>query len=272
MKHPPGVVALVAGFIALAVFFAILERAAAAIPRKPLFRRDRAVDFAYWFVTPWLSHTLSLIAVAVFVAAVAFSVREAGSSVPSPAWFISQPKAAQIVELLVAADLLGYIAHRIFHGRALWRFHAIHHSSENLDWLSATRVHPLNEVGNRLFQIIPLYVLGFRGEALAAVVPILTFWSIFIHANIRWDFGVLRYVVATPVFHRWHHTSEAEGLERNFAGLFPWIDVLFGTFYMPWGVQPARFGVIGERVPPDLVEQLLYPFMRPQRPASPPDA
>ena len=219
-------------------------------------------------VTPWLSHTLSLITVGASVVTLTFWIRAAGSHVASPRWFISQPKGLQIIELLVVADFLGYAAHRFFHGRALWRFHAIHHSAEDLDWLSATRVHPLNEVGNRLFQILPLYLLGFRGDALAAVVPILTFWSIFIHANIRWDFGPLRYAVATPVFHRWHHTTEAEGLDRNFAGLFPWIDLLFGTLYMPRGVQPAHFGVAGKRVPRGLVGQLMYRLAATQRTAS----
>ena len=49
---------------------------------------------------------------------------------------------------------------------------------------------------------------------------------------------------------------------RNFAGLFPWIDFLFGTFYMPRGVQPERFGVAGEHVPATLLGQLAYPFVK----------
>ena len=140
----------------------------------------------------------------------------------------------------------------------LWKFHAIHHSSRDLDWLSASRLHPVNEVVTKLAQVVPLYLLGFRGEALASVVPILTFWAIFIHANVRWDFGPLRYVIATPRFHRWHHTSEEEGLDKNFAGLFPWIDLLFGTFYMP-NRQPVTFGVRDD-VPTGLLGQLAYPF------------
>ena len=70
-----------------------------------------------------------------------------------------------------------------------------------------------------------------------------------LHANVNWSYGPLRYVVPSPMFHRWHHPTEAEGLETNFAGLFPVIDLAFGTFFMPAGRQPQRFGIMGRSVP-----------------------
>lgn len=255
MRPPPGPLALLVSLALLALAFGLLERVGAAVPRKPLFRRERGVDFLWWFFTPWVSRGAGLVAVGIAVALIAPQ--------PSSRWFESQPAVLQVIELLVAADLLGYAAHRLFHGRQLWRFHAIHHSAEDLDWLSATRVHPVNEIGNRLIQVVPLYLLGFRGKPLAALVPILTLYALFVHANLRWDFGPLRYVIATPAFHRWHHTSEEEGLDRNFAGLFPWIDLLFGTFHMPRGRQPQRFGISGETMPKGLLGQLAYPWRRP---------
>ncbi len=236
---------LLIAVVVLAVVFALLER-------KPLFRRGRGTDYVYWFFTPLVSKTAAGVAVFIVIAAMATQ--------PSSRWFDAQPFVVQVVELLVIGDLLGYASHRLFHSRWLWKFHAIHHSSEDVDWLAAARLHPLNEIGTRLFQTIPLYLLGFRGAPLAAAIPILTFYAILLHADLRWDFGPLRYVIASPVFHRWHHTSEEEGLDRNFAGLFPWIDALFGTLYMPRGRQPERFGVIGERVPASLLGQLAYPF------------
>jgi sterol desaturase/sphingolipid hydroxylase (fatty acid hydroxylase superfamily) len=259
MRETPGALALIFALVALAVVFSFLERFAASLPRKALFRRERAVDFLYWFFTPWVTRTASTIGVLLAIGAVTLVVRVAGVDQPSPHWFEAQPKWLQIIELLVAADLLGYLAHRLFHGRRLWRFHAIHHSAEDLDWLSATRLHPVNEIGNRIMQVVPLYLLGFRGESLAALVPILTLWALLIHANLRWDFGPLRYVIASPVFHRWHHTAEEEGMDKNFAGLFPWIDALFGTLYMPRDRQPQKFGV-REPVPRGLLAQMAYPF------------
>ena len=107
---------------------------------------------------------------------------------------------------------------------------------------------------------MPLYWIGFDGRALAAFVPLLTLYALVLHANVGWTYGPLRFVVASPVFHRWHHTSEEEGLDKNFAGLFPFFDMLFGTFYMPPGREPSRFGVLRDEVPRGLVGQLVYPF------------
>ena len=67
---------------------------------------------------------------------------------------------------------------------------------------------------------------------------------------------------------RWHHTFESEGLDKNFAGLFAFYDLLFGTFYMPEARQPEKFGVESERIPAGIWGQLLYPFRRPLRTAS----
>ena len=232
-----------------------MERVWRSVPSKPLLRRERLTDFLWWFFTPWVGRTISTLAIAIAVGALTFAIGGA----PSQAWFTAQPIALQIVEVLIAADLLGYFAHRLFHARLLWPFHAIHHSAEDLDWLSATRVHPINEAGTRLIQVVPLYLLGFRGTALAAVVPLFTLYALFIHANLRWDFGPLRFAIASPAFHRWHHTKAAEGRDRNFAGLFPWIDLLFGTLYLPRDRQPEVFGV-DEPVPRTIVGQLSYPF------------
>lgn len=44
------------------------------------------------------------------------------------------------------------------------------------------------------------------------------------------------------------------------SGSIPFIDLAFGTFYLPRGRQPERFGILGEPVPPGLYAQLTYPF------------
>jgi sterol desaturase/sphingolipid hydroxylase (fatty acid hydroxylase superfamily) len=111
-------------------------------------------------------------------------------------------------------------------------------------------------------QALPLLLLGFQFGALGPFAAVLALYAIFIHANLRWDFGPLRYVVASPVFHRWHHTTEREGIDKNFAGLLPLWDLLFGSFYMPKDRLPMEFGVLGEKIPGGLHRQLVYPFRR----------
>ena len=83
-----------------------------------------------------------------------------------------------------------------------------------------------------------------------------------VHANLNWTFGPLRYVFASPVFHRWHHTTEAEGIDKNFASTFPLLDVIFGTFYMPPGRLPVQFGTGEDSIPEDFWGQFLHPFRK----------
>jgi sterol desaturase/sphingolipid hydroxylase (fatty acid hydroxylase superfamily) len=163
--------------------------------------------------------------------------------------------------MLVVGDLIGYWVHRWFHIGPLWRVHAVHHSSTALDWLSSTRLHPVNEILSRLLSALPLLLLGFAPGLLAAYVPFLTLYALLLHANVRWDFGPLRLILASPAFHRWHHASEAAAVNRNFAGLLPLWDLLFGTVYLP-SRQPAEFGVHDVRLPGSFAGLILYPFRR----------
>ena len=172
----------------------------------------------------------------------------------------------QVPLILLLADLLAYWTHRLFHGRWLWPFHAIHHSSTTVDWLSSVRLHPVNDAVARIVQVLPLYWMGFNGRGargVRAVPDVLRAAP----ARQRRAGPTARCGTSSRArsFHRWHHTSEDEGLDTNFAGLFPFIDLAFGTFYMPTGRQPQRFGVVSDDVPDGLIGQLVYPFRRRER-------
>jgi sterol desaturase/sphingolipid hydroxylase (fatty acid hydroxylase superfamily) len=250
----------------LSAFFWLVESVFAANPRQPrlLRRRGLFTDVIYWFVTPLATRTVAQIGLGVILVVVyrrdIASIR--AMLLERDTLLASQPLWLQAIEMLVIGDLIAYWVHRWFHGRALWKFHAVHHSSEHLDWLSAVRLHPVNDWVARWIQVSALVLLGFTPAAVAAFVPFLTFYAIFIHANVSWGLGPLGWLVASPKFHRWHHTSEDEGLDKNFAGLFPWLDALFGTYYMPAGRLPERFGLKHERVPEGILGQLAYPFRR----------
>jgi len=258
---------LVASFVALFLLFAVLERAFPGVPGQRRIRRGFWTDVTYWFVSVPLGQVVGFVAAsaAVLVAAVPFGVHLGDGGVHD--WLTRdtaigrQPAWAQVAEALVAADFIAYWMHRLFHRhRRLWPFHAVHHSSTDLDWLSSVRLHPVNDALVTFAQVLPLIAIGFRPMTVAPVTSVLVLYAIFIHANVRWSFGPLRYVIATPVFHRWHHTSQEEGLDKNFAGFLPLWDLLFGTFYLPVGSQPARFGVRGEGPPDGWIRQLAYPF------------
>jgi sterol desaturase/sphingolipid hydroxylase (fatty acid hydroxylase superfamily) len=266
-RHAPTVVGLALALGLLSLLFGTLERLFPAVPDIRLLRRERLTDVAYWFFTPLVSRTASTVALAVTLTGVTVALglpRDvaglvAAARMHSP--LASLPLGVQLPLALLTADLAGYWMHRAFHRPRLWRLHAIHHSARDLDWLAATRLHPLNEVLNKLAVALPVVLLGFDLRVFASVLPLLTLWALFLHANVPWGLGPLRYVVATPLFHRWHHSAEAEARDRNFAGLFPVLDWCFGTLHLPPGRQPTRFGV-EEPVPPGLLHQLAYPFRK----------
>jgi sterol desaturase/sphingolipid hydroxylase (fatty acid hydroxylase superfamily) len=166
----------------------------------------------------------------------------------------------QVAVYVVASDFLLYWAHRVFHGANFWRFHAIHHSAEQVDWTTAYRFHPVNLwLGPFLVTAIMLY-LGVSPAVLLFLVAFDTTTAAFVHANLNWTLGPLKYLVATPVFHRWHHTPLEQGGNTNFGSLFALWDVLFGTFYMPENKLPARYGIDEPDYPQGFFGQLVHPF------------
>ena len=102
--------------------------------------------------------------------------------------------------------------------------------------------------------------LGYSEPALKAYILYVFLHSTFIHANVRFDFGVLRHVIATPQFHHWHHGIEQEAIDVNFAVHFPLLDRLFGTHHLPGKAWPAGYGVGGHPVPEGYWQQFLYPL------------
>ena len=79
----------------------------------------------------------------------------------------------------------------------------------------------------------------------------------------RWRFGWLEWLVSTPGFHHWHHTKDGpESINKNYAAIFPWVDKLFGTLYLPKKQWPMRYG-IDAPMASGLAGQLLQLFASP---------
>ena len=90
-------------------------------------------------------------------------------------------------------------------------------------------------------------------------VILITVQAIFIHANVRMNFGPVRWLIATPQFHHWHHAHEPRAYNTNYAGEFPILDALFGTLYLPADRWPAQYG-IDESEPAGYLRQLAWPL------------
>lgn len=136
----------------------------------------------------------------------------------------------RVVLVFFAADLLGYWIHRAMHRvPLLWRFHRVHHEAVELHWLDAWRQHPVDFVVHGLVVGLPGALLGASLSDLGSVVLLRKAFTTLLHANVRWRFGPLYWLVASPVFHQRHHSADARDDDSHFAGTFPLWDLLFGT-------------------------------------------
>lgn len=242
--------------LVLGLIFVSLEQAF-PLRRQKIFRRGWQTDLKHFFVSHAAVQLLSFASMIPAQAAFAWALQFDFQKVVA-----AQPVALQFVEILLAVDFVTYWVHRTFHTTPwLWSFHAIHHSSREMDWLAGSRMHLVDVLVTRSAAFIPVFVLGFAPAALYAYLVFVSFHAVYIHANVRWRWPGLRWVIATPEFHHWHHTSDEEGLDKNFAGFLPMWDVLFGTAHQPahW---PKNYGTVKFQPPETYLGQLAYPFRR----------
>jgi len=250
-----GVDWLVIDLLLTGLLFITLEKLIPKYPGQAVLRPEWQTDLGYFA----LNHLLVSL---MLIAGNGFAPAVFGWAVNAKlqAFVQGLPFAAQLLLLLFCADFVQYWIHRSFHEvPALWKVHAVHHSTEHMDWLAGSRNHLLNVTVERSLVMVPLYLLGPSLEALNAYVVFAALQAVFIHANVRIPFGPLKYLLATPQFHHWHHSSEKPAIDTNYAVHLPLFDRLFGTYHMPMGLWPADYGTT-KRLPRTFWAQLRYPF------------
>ena len=244
--------------VVLAAIFVPLERVFAARPGQPILRPALALDGCFFFGQYLLTSAASLATLG--LASDALRVHGASLRIAShwPAW-------ASIVVAVMLGDFVVYWFHRACHRfDLLWRFHAVHHTSEHLDWLAAHREHPLDGITTQLCMNLPAMLLGVRMELLAGAAVLRGMWAIFVHSNVRVPLGPLRWLLGAPELHHWHHARLPSGARtHNFANLAPYLDVLFGTHHHPALVDGEERFPLGleERWAQSWLQMMIRPFL-----------
>jgi len=219
--------------------------AAMTARRIEQFLRRRWLDMTYWLVfTPFVTGLLTRFATLGVFALLALAITRPTLSF---GFWVELPLA------LVLADVAGYWSHRMRHRGALWHFHAIHHSATRLDALAAARMHPVDDIIDNTLVGLALFLAGFSAEVIFAIGPILFAHIALTHANVSWSFGPLRRVFVSPAIHRAHHEL---GEGKNYAGMFSFVDVVFGTYAEPCGEPHGS----GEEIPETLLGHLAWPI------------
>jgi sterol desaturase/sphingolipid hydroxylase (fatty acid hydroxylase superfamily) len=250
--------------VALVVVTGICERIWPA-ERRPVLARGHVQDACF----------LALHAIVVIPLMTLLSVGAAALIGTQARWIELRPAAHWpgwlLIPLTIAAmDAANWLAHYADHRLdALWRFHALHHSQEELSVLTSFRAHPLMHTTGFLLATIPVEVL----MPTRAIAPVLITTYVCIgtlqHANLRWTFGPAGRVLVSPAYHRLHHATDRQHVNLGVV-LTIW-DVLAGRARFPSrGAGPGRTGLDGRPVPVEqndsapalhlLAEQLIEPF------------
>jgi sterol desaturase/sphingolipid hydroxylase (fatty acid hydroxylase superfamily) len=247
---------------AVALVFVWAERKFPLHPQKTL-RKSWLVDVGYFYIGAIVPGFFLLLLMHLTTA-----LLSPLGPMPWYAWVADLSAPTAFVASTLLAEIAYYWAHRLAHQIPFfWRFHSIHHSAPHVDWLVNTRAHPLDLSFMRGFIFVCMYVLGFgRGmsesQAMANTIFVtwMTIWAYVVHANIRLPLRWLEYVVSSPHFHHWHHVKGEPALvDKNYAATMPWVDMLFGTFYLPKNEWPKQYG-IDDELSPGLWGQLLDPL------------
>ena len=239
------------------LIFSPIEVLWPAYPKQSVFRNEWVTDIVYFLSTHLpIQLTSFLILLPATQLTAVLNIASVTAAIGRLPWLV------QFFLAVVVADLAEYVIHRAFHEVPfLWGFHAIHHSTKALDWIAGSRSHLVDDVGVRAFILVPM-MLVFPHNINVAYLLFVTIHATWTHCNFGPTIKWLEPFLIQPRYHHWHHTSQKEAIDKNYAIHFPWIDRLFGTYYLPKDRWPDAYGLNNENIPAGFWAQFVYPFTR----------
>jgi sterol desaturase/sphingolipid hydroxylase (fatty acid hydroxylase superfamily) len=240
------------------VVFIFIEKMFPIYRGQPVFRPGWQTDFTHFIFNHFVVGLILLIVNLAIHRLFNWALYE-----PLQKGIQALPFVIELFLIVLVADFVQYWTHRAYHEVPfLWRFHSVHHSAKFMDWMAGSRQHVLELIVTRVGVLGMIYVLGFSKEVIDAYIIIVGFQAVFNHANVSLPWGPLKYILVTPDFHHWHHSSDQEALDRNYAAHFAFLDYLFGTAVKSERRFPDNYGVLGDYMPEGFVKQQTFPFKR----------
>ncbi|WP_228124630.1 sterol desaturase family protein [Glaciimonas soli] len=240
------------------IIFIVIEKLFPLYKKQAVFRKEWQTDMVHFAVNHFIIG-LALLVVNFFIHRIFGWMVHADFQV----MIASIPVLPQLFLCILVADLMQYGAHRAYHEIPFfWRFHAVHHSVKTMDWLAGSRQHMLELITTRVLVLGPLFVLGFDKSVVDMYIIVVGFQAVFNHSNVHLPWGPLKYIFVTPDFHHWHHSSEAEAIDKNYAAHFAFIDYFLGTAVKSTRAFPEEYGVVGDYMPDGFLKQQAFPFKK----------
>jgi len=240
------------------LIFVAFEKMFPLYKNQVVFRKDWQIDLTHFLVNHFLVGLILLTVNFLIHRVFGWMVRGDFQLMIQHISFVPQ-----LLLCILVADMMQYWTHRAYHEVPfLWKFHAIHHSAKVMDWMAGSRMHVLELIFTRVAVLGPLYVFGFEKSVMDAYIIIVGFQAVFNHANVHLPWGPLKYLIVTPDFHHWHHSSDQEALDRNYAAHYAFLDYLFGTVVKADRQFPKEYGVLGDYVEPGFLKHQVFPFKK----------
>lgn len=179
-----------------------------------------------------------------------------------PALWASLPLWLLCIIGVVVNDFVYYWSHRLMHTKWGWPTHAAHHSDTHVNAFTAYRIHFLEWL-TMVCSYFFLLTWMSMPEAIPLVILFTSLHSVYVHMDLPFTHGPLKYLLASPAYHRWHHADVPEAYGKNLANIVPIWDKLFGTHYtyelVPEEVEMgARKTGVEDKNP---VQILIYPIL-----------
>lgn len=174
------------------------------------------------------------------------------------------PLYIQIPVALVVVDFVEWCTHYLLHRVPfLWRFHRVHHSIHDMDWIGNFRFHPFEIFFYYSTKFIPVMILGGSKTSAIVVGSLALLIGNLNHANLNLSYGPFRYILNSPRMHIWHHEAKLRGSAgKNFGIVLSIWDWMFKTAYMPLDRVPERLGFEGDsRFPDPFWRRMVLPFL-----------
>lgn len=141
-------------------------------------------------------------------------------------------------------ELAYYWDHRFSHEvRWLWANHSVHHTAEQITFLSAVRLGWAHLFSPAWMVYLPVALFGFDPRLIFLLLAIDLRFQFFLHTEAKITLGPLEWVLNTPAHHRVHHASNGPYLDKNYGGALIIYDRLFGTFAKEIPAEPLRYGL-----------------------------
>ncbi len=178
------------------------------------------------------------------------------------------PEWSRIVGFFLIYDFVQWSVHNSLHRVPfLWRFHRVHHSVQEMGFAAHLRYHFMENIVYRLALYISLsYLLKIDLPNIAWLYAATTLIGHLNHANFKWNYGPIKYILNSQRFHIWHHAKdlpESHPKGMNFAITLSIWDYLFGTNYEPYDGRDIELGFEDvENFPNDFVNQQLEAFQK----------